>query len=184
RVGTPWSLAWGQSPGGSTRVKERHPAVRGVRILEGVCAASVALAAFPAGAPAGEYHVYSCRTPSGESAPADGWSGSVAPGGAFDDYAINTCHEGGALIAALGDATVHAADIDRSTWAFGVPTTARATSATLWRAGYLHGQAGEHATYQFWLAGPNETSIFDECIYTVGCSQQGFPGQPLSVANR
>ena len=26
----------------------------------------------------GEYHVYSCRTPSGESAPADGWSGSIA----------------------------------------------------------------------------------------------------------
>jgi hypothetical protein len=128
--------------------------------------------------------VYSCRTPSGESAPADGWSGSKAPGGAFDDYAINTCHEGGALIAALGDATVHAADVDRSTWAFDVATTARVTSATLWRAGYLHGQPGEHATYQFWLAGPNETSIFDECIYTVGCTQQGALGQPLSVANR
>jgi hypothetical protein len=108
----------------------------------------------------------------------------VAPGGAFDDYAINTCHEGGALIAALGDATIHAADIDRSTWAFGAPTTVRVTSASLWRAGYLHGQAGEHATYQFWLAGTNETSIFDECIYTVGCTQQGAPGQPLSVANR
>jgi hypothetical protein len=108
----------------------------------------------------------------------------VAPGGAFDDYAINTCPEGGALIAALGDATVHAADIDRSTWAFGVPASARTTSATLWRAGYLHGQPGEHATYQFWLAGPNETNIFDECIYTVGCAQQGAPGQPFSVANR
>jgi len=54
--------------------------------------ASVVLAAFlTAGiAEAGEYHVYSCRTPSGESAPADGWSGSVAAGGAFDDYAKNT----------------------------------------------------------------------------------------------
>ena len=48
----------------------------------------------PGSAWAGQYHVYSCRTPSGESAPADGWSGSVAEGGAFDDYATNTCASG------------------------------------------------------------------------------------------
>ncbi len=36
-------------------------------------------------AQAGSYHVYSCRTPGGEAAPADGWTGSVAPGCAYDD---------------------------------------------------------------------------------------------------
>ena len=43
------------------------------------------LAAMLATAPAqaGRYHVYSCRTPTGEVAPTDGWSGSVAAGGAF-----------------------------------------------------------------------------------------------------
>jgi hypothetical protein len=63
-------------------------------------------------AQAGMYHVYSCRTPDGGSAPVDGWSGSVGAGGAWDDYVLNTCAEGGALVAALGDATVHAAEVD------------------------------------------------------------------------
>jgi hypothetical protein len=133
---------------------------------------------------AGEYHVYSCRTPSGESAPADGWSGSVAVGGAYDDYATNTCASGGALIAALGDLTIHAAQIDKATWTFEAPATERMTQATLWRAGYLHGRVNEKTTYQFWLAGPSETSIFDECVYTLECGGQGVPGQPLSGANR
>ena len=52
------------------------------------------------------YHVYSCRTPAGDVAPTDGWTGYVAPGGAYDQYALKTCESGGALIAALGDATV------------------------------------------------------------------------------
>jgi hypothetical protein len=71
-----------------------------------------------ASAHAGTYHVYSCRMPDGQAAPADRWAGSVAPGGAYDDYALNTCAEGGALIAALGDATIHAAEVDRATWSF------------------------------------------------------------------
>jgi hypothetical protein len=135
-------------------------------------------------AQAGEYHVYSCRTPSGQSAPADGWSGSVAPGGAYDDYAANTCSTGGALIAALGDVTIHAANVDKVTWAFEPTAAERLAAATLWRGGYLRGQVGENATYQFWLAGPSETTIFDECIYTLNCAAQGSLAQPLSADNR
>src|SRR5437763_1418810 len=78
---------------------------------------AAALAAVVPVARAGQYHVYGCRTPAGQPAPADGWSGSVAPGGAFDQYAKNTCTQGGALIAALGDATTHGAYIDRAAWA-------------------------------------------------------------------
>jgi hypothetical protein len=135
-------------------------------------------------AEAGEYHVYSCRTPSGQSAPADGWSGSVAAGGAYDDYAANTCSGGGALIAALGNQTGHVANTDLATWAFEVPQAARLAGATLWRAGDTAGGATANATYQFWLAGPNETNIFDECIYTLKCNSQGELSQPLSTANR
>src|SRR5580658_6523388 len=40
-------------------------------------------------ASAGEYHVYSCRTPTGEVAPTDGWTGSVYS--TSDDYAIDSC---------------------------------------------------------------------------------------------
>lgn len=147
-------------------------------------AASLALAAFVACAFAGQYHVYSCRTPAGESAPVDGWGGSLAPGSAFDDYTLNTCAQGGALIAALGDQTIHAADVDRATWTFSTPPWANLSGATLWRAGYLHGQPGETATYQLWLAGPTENKAFDECIYTLGCQQLGSPAEGFSTQNR
>ncbi len=56
------------------------------RIFNAALATSLALGLLVASAHAGTYHVYSCRTPDGEVAPVDGWSGSVAPGGAFDDY--------------------------------------------------------------------------------------------------
>ncbi len=50
------------------------------RLLAAAAAAAVLVVAGAALTPsalAGQYHVYSCRTPSGESAPADGWSGSL-----------------------------------------------------------------------------------------------------------
>jgi hypothetical protein len=136
-----------------------------------------------AGASAGQYHVYACRTPAGESAPADGWSGTVAAGGAIDDYATDSCGEGGALVAALGDQTPHAAYTDMASWAFEAPSGETIADATLWRAGYLHGSPGEPATYQFWLAGTTQTKVFDECIYSQECTAQGTLGQPQSTAN-
>src|ERR1700694_5140534 len=93
--------------------------------------ASAALAAGAVDARAGQYHVYGCRAPAGQPAPIDGWSGSVAPGGAFDQYAKNTCPEGGSLIAALGYATAHTASIDRSTWTFAPPPGETTAAATL-----------------------------------------------------
>jgi hypothetical protein len=147
-------------------------------------AAGLALALTAAAAHAGRYHVYSCRTPAGESAPVDGWSGSVAAGGAFDDYPLNTCAEGGALVAALGDETIHGAEIDRATWAFASPADTTLASATLWRAGYVHGHSAETATYQLWMTGPNENLAFDECIYTLGCPQLGTFSAVFSPQNR
>src|SRR5882762_8988482 len=91
-------------------------------LIAGMALAAGALAAGPATALAGQYHVYGCRTPSGQPAPTDGWSGSVAAGSAFDSYARNTCAEGGALIAALGDATAHGVNVDRATWTFAAPS--------------------------------------------------------------
>jgi hypothetical protein len=147
-------------------------------------AASIALMMLAAAAHAGRYHVYSCRTPSGESAPVDGWSGSVAAGGAFDDYALNTCAQGGALVAALGDATIHAANLDRATWTFAAPPMTKLSGVMLWRAGDTDGGQGTNATYQFWLAGTPVTSAFDECIYTQYCSGKGELANPMGIANR
>ena len=62
------------------------------------------------------YHVYGCRTPSGQTAPADGWSGSSRPAARSTSTRDNTCAEGGALVAALGDARRTA---PTSTWPLG-----------------------------------------------------------------
>lgn len=150
-----------------------------------MCVATIGLVGLAcAGAVAGGYHVYSCRTPSGAVAPTDGWAGSVAPGGAYDDYAVDTCSSGGALIAALGDQTIHEAGFDAVTWTFEPPKAETIAVATLWRAGDVHAAPEEYATYQFWLAGSNEEFILDECLYTRGCLGRGTVGQPLAENNR
>jgi hypothetical protein len=167
-------------------------------ITKGACATAgfVSLAvAFGAGVPgaatarAGEYHVYACRTPSGESAPTEGWSGSV-PNVRSYDYAEDTCARGGALIAALGEQEGHLVETDKMTWTFSAPTGDVIKDATLWRAGDADGGAIPDAFYQFWLAGPNDlddsTDLFDECSSDFQCPAPGVgnPSQPLSPSNR
>jgi hypothetical protein len=166
----------------STRVWRKARTLAAVMAL--VTATAMVAGGSAVSALAGEYHVYSCRTPSGEVAPTDGWSGASAVGGEADDYAVNTCSQGGALIAALGDQTFHIANTDRADWSFETPLGDRLAGATLWRAGYLHGTAAEETTYQLWLDGPIATDIFEPCLYTLGCHGVGVPGEPRSVANR
>src|SRR5262249_57025259 len=56
---------------------------------------------------------------------------------------------------------------------------------TLWLAGNADGGAAINATYEFWLAGPAENEIFDECVYLSKCtSGKGNPAQPMSAENR
>jgi len=139
-------------------------------------------------ASAGEYHVYSCRTPSGEVAPTDGWTGSV-PNEALYDYAEDSCAKGGALVAALGDQTTHPVATDRATWMFSAPAGDVIKEATLWRAGDADGVLLGGAAYHFWLAGPNDAEVpsdtFDECVTGYGCPPSGVgnPSQPLSRSN-
>jgi hypothetical protein len=155
----------------------------GRRILKATCVAGLASLALAQAAWAGEYHVYSCRTPSGEVAPAEGWGGSKT--GAYDNYAEDTCSTGGALIAALGDLTTHVTNTDVANWTFSVPAGDLMKGATLWRAGDADGGDAFNATYEFWLAGPTETGVFESCIYQAGCTAGvGNIGQPLSETNR
>ncbi len=62
----------------TSKQTRRAARLAAVAIVFAAALAAAAAATMVAAAPAlaGEYHVYSCRTPSGESAPADGWSGS------------------------------------------------------------------------------------------------------------
>src|ERR1700730_3753291 len=121
------------------------------RISKITLIALLVLVATSMDARAGLYHVYSCRTPSGQSAPVDGWSGTIAKGSAYDDYTKNTCPGAGALIAALGEQTGHLSGVDLATWLFSVPASEALAGATLGRAGNLHGGPNENSTYQFWL---------------------------------
>jgi hypothetical protein len=153
------------------------------RILIPALGALLISASLTSTALAGRYHVYSCRTPAGEAAPVDGWSGTVAPGGAYDDFALNTCAQGGGLIAALGDQTTHMAGIDRTSWEFSVPTGRTLTAATLWRAGDTAGGSLK-GTYQFWLAAPVKSQPIDECASGLGCDGRGVIGTPFAPENR
>lgn len=101
-------------------------------------------------------------------------------GPTYDDYAKNTCVQGGALTAALGDVSTHDANVDVATWTFSTPAYDRMVGATLWRAGDADGGAGFNASYQLWLAGLSNENVFDECVYQSGCTAGvGDPGQPL-----
>jgi hypothetical protein len=131
---------------------------------------------------AGKYHVYSCRMPNGEVAPTDGWSSSTT---GVSDYVEDGCSDDKALLAALGDGSTHAANADTATWQFNTPSEDRLVAATVWRAGDADGGLATNATYEFWLAGPEETEVFDECVYEFGCQLgSGDPAEPLSSSNR
>jgi hypothetical protein len=153
--------------------------------LAGMAAAG-GLAA-PASAVAGQYHVYSCRTPAGESAPADGWSGSNA---GPETFAQDTCAEpGGALMAALRAETRRTANADSATWTFSAPSGETLTGATLWRAGDADGGGELNALYTFLFSGPGNmaspTSTFGACVAGIKCpTGLGTTNEPLAQVNQ
>jgi hypothetical protein len=143
------------------------------------CTAAVAVAV----AVAGKFHVYTCRTPSGAVAPTDGWTPSAT--GAFV-YAEDKCEKGGALLAALGDGYEHEGG-EAAIWTFTAPPEETLSAATLWRAGDADGGLSKNGTYEFWLSGPVENEVFDECVYggATPCKLgEGEPEEPLAPANR
>ncbi len=144
-----------------------------------VCACGVSWWAPPAYA--GEYHVYSCRTPAGEPAPTDGWTGS-ASGVAV--VAENECAKGGPLVAGLLEGTSHAVGTDLATWAFAAPPGQKLKNVVIHRAGDTEGGAAASATYEFWFAGPGSSEAFGECVYVGGCTKKvGESQAPLSASN-
>jgi hypothetical protein len=136
---------------------------------------------------AGEYHVYSCRTPAGQVAPTDGWSHLEHP---LYDQTLNTCESGGGLVAALGAGYPHLADseFDKATWQFNAPEGEAIVGATLWRAGGTLGGSNTNASYLFWLSGfadlGTSARIFDECRAGLGCAGRGNPVEPFAAENR
>jgi hypothetical protein len=97
---------------------------------------------------------------------------------------LNTCGQGGALVAAMGDQTTHLAITDRATWEFSLPAASTLAAATLWRAGDTAGGSVLNGTYQFWLASPIEPKAIDQCVAGLGCIAEGNLGSPLAPENR
>ena len=157
--------------------------------LTAACALSVAVLSGSVGvARAGRFHVYSCRTPAGESAPVDGWSGSVTGPAS---YARNTCGQpGGALMAALGDQASRTTESDRATWGFTPGSMEAIAAAALWRAGDADGGAEGGGGYEFAFAGPanditKPEDNFGLCPGGTLCEQGvGTTTQPLATDNR
>lgn len=153
----------------------------------GAVGASLAVGLLGGVARAGEYHVYSCRMPDGESAPVDGWSGSKT--GTYS-YAEDTCDQpSGGLLAALGDEPTRTANTDLATWGFAAPARATIAGATLWRAGDAAGGGGINAVYEVWFAAPNNSTdladAFGWCVSGRECPfGTGDPANPLSSNNR
>jgi hypothetical protein len=147
-----------------------------------VSSGAVSMGALGVGsARAGEYHVYSCRMPNGEVAPTDGWTESAT--GAFVS-AEDKCAKGGALIAGLGEGVSHGVGADTATWIFSSLSGENITKASIWRAGDAEGGAMANGTYEFWLAGPDQSEAFSSCVYVSGCIKTvGEPEEPLSVSN-
>jgi hypothetical protein len=162
----------------TSRWERRAVALLGVGVAIVVVSAALAAAAL-----AGTYQVYSCRTPSGQSAPTEGW-GATATGLAA--VTEDTCEQpGGALVAALRAKTARVANTTAATWIFGTPTGETIAAATLWRAGDTYGVPSLFASYVFWLAGPTEFEPFDGCSDLSRCpSNAGDADQPFASANR
>jgi hypothetical protein len=161
------------------------------RVLLAAALGAAAVASFGISArtaQAGEFHIYSCRTPAGEAAPADGWSGSVA---GTQAYAVDTCsQQNGALVGALGSQATRIANTDRATWAFTPAMGETISGASLWRAGDADGGATVSAVYEFWFAGPENlfatpVDDFGQCEGDSQCpAGVGNGSEPLSAENR
>jgi hypothetical protein len=136
---------------------------------------------------AGEYHVYSCRTPGGGVAPTDGWSEGTHSG---EDVTLNTCQEAsGGLIAGMDDGYAHSARgaNDIASWIFRAPLNEAVTSATVWRVGGTPGGSNQHAYYAAYMESTPEgggAEAFDVCTAWQPCASEGNPNDPLASANR
>jgi hypothetical protein len=130
---------------------------------------------------AGEYHVYSCRTPWGAPAPVDGWIGSKTGAYAF---IRDSCQQpGGGLLAALGDEAAREANTEIATWTFSAPADVKIASSDLWRAGDIDGGTALETTYDFWFAAPPSSLMFGQCANLAGCTSVGSQIEPLSAQN-
>ena len=143
-------------------------------VMKMVVAVAAALAVAPDGA-AAEYHVYTCKTPGGLSAPADGWEAFGAHLGAVS----NTCTEPGS-----GRRELYVVGTDSSNpghlagFRFNAPANTKIGRLSFDRVLLRNDGDGAFAAWTAWL-GTNQPAItgaFDSC--GAGCPGKGFALAP------
>jgi hypothetical protein len=135
-------------------------------------------------ADAGEYHVYSCLTPTGAPAPTSGWSPST--NGPWMEVTNNCGESSGSLTAALDGNVSHPANVSAATWIFSAPAGTRIAAAKLWRSTYARSwEAGNNSTEtQLQAPGDSTTAdVFSQCVRFEGCESVGSSSVPMSEAN-
>ena len=120
-------------------------------------------------ADAGTWTLVSCAQPSGQPAPTDGWSTSST--GAVGPYSgdINTCAEGGSLIA-VTSGEAQQIPYAGPQWVFTAPAGSTIAGGTLTASlTSPHGQA--------WLGSPNASydsaDVLANCQYNLACGEAG-----------
>ena len=123
--------------------------------------AVVLLFALAAEARAGSFHTYSCRTPSGATAPTEGWSSTLA---SPSMEIRNSCAAGGELKVNFAG-SVPAGAI--AGWRYTVPETLGIGRVRLWRSG---GAAGKSASggLPYWLISRRDTLFPRDAIEVCG----------------
>ena len=154
------------------------PRLASVAVIAG-CAFALTTADIAA---AGTYHVYACRTPSGATAPTDGWTTSH---NASFAYAGDNCSGGGSLSAVLDGSVSHPYG-DNAAFAFHAPTDTDIAAITLWRAATAApGQAyGSPGTAIEWENASGSPTVVDQCNQAYGCSSAGTTSSPLAASNK
>jgi hypothetical protein len=151
-----------------------------IKAVLGAVAAATAVAPT---AEAGQYQVYSCKTKTGLTAPADGWT-SEQVGGAFSS-AVNNCTTGGALEAQLNGNYAQAVG-SRITWHWSAPANTQLQAVSLWRSTSSTTGADYNATpYQYvsWPSAGFGADARDYCVGAWGCVTQGGHGSWNAVGN-
>ncbi len=160
---------------GANRVSRKMLALATLAVLGGL----------PGVASAGEYHVYSCRTPGGAVAPTDGWSEGGHSG---EDTTLNTCSSGGGLVAGMNDGFAHSAysESDKASWTFQTPAHETIVAGSIMRAGATSGGSNQHAYYAAYMEstlGSGEKEAFDVCTAWQPCTTEGESNEPLASNN-
>lgn len=134
---------------------------------------------------AGEYRVYSCKTPSGMVAPTDGWAADR--GNSVSSEPSNYCPSGGPLVAELNRSFGQPANTGIVTWGWSAPSGASIAAYRIWRSANVLSAGEPNATPWVFSARPlnqaTGTYIVDNCVSAAGCSGLGSSSPGLAPAS-